>query len=57
MNIMIWIFGGGIAGWIGYSYVKFNQDRGMTISCHRTVGGFFGGKVVAPMLGSHQPRQ
>ena len=53
MNIMIWLLAGGIAGWIGYAYVKFNEDRGMMASVIiGMIGGFFGGKVVAPMLGA-----
>lgn len=53
MNIMIWLLAGGVAGWIGYSYVKFNEDRGMMVSVILgMVGGFFGGKVIAPMLGA-----
>ena len=53
MNIMIWILTGGIAGWIGYSYVKFNADRGMVASVIiGMIGGFIGGKMLAPMLGA-----
>lgn len=53
MNVMIWILTGGIAGWIGYSYMKLNAGRGMTLSVIiGMLGGFFGGDVVAPMLGA-----
>ena len=50
---MTWILTGGIAGWVGYSYMKLNLDRGMALSVViGMLGGFFGGNVVAPMLGA-----
>jgi uncharacterized membrane protein YeaQ/YmgE (transglycosylase-associated protein family) len=53
MNIMIWVLAGGVAGWVGYSYMRFNEDRGMIVSIIiGIVGGFFGGNVLAPMLGA-----
>ena len=53
MNIMIWVLAGGVAGWVGYSYMQFNEDRGMIVSIIiGIVGGFFGGNVLAPMLGA-----
>ena len=53
MNTMIWILTGGVAGWIGYSYMKFNEDRGMMVSMIiGIIGGFVGGKMLAPMLGA-----
>jgi uncharacterized membrane protein YeaQ/YmgE (transglycosylase-associated protein family) len=53
MNVITWILTGGIAGWVGYSYMKLNLDRGMALSVVIGVlGGFFGGNVVAPMLGA-----
>lgn len=53
MNIMIWVLAGGVAGWVGYAYMRFNEDRGMIVSIIiGAVGGFFGGNVLAPMLGA-----
>jgi len=53
MNVMIWLFAGGVAGWVGYSYLKFNEDRGLMISIVIGVtGGFLGGNVLAPMFGA-----
>ena len=53
MNIMIWVLAGGVAGWVGYTYMRFNEDRGMIVSIIiGVVGGFFGGNVLAPMLGA-----
>jgi len=53
MNIAIGILVGGIVGWAGYSYLKFNASRGLIISI--VIGmaaGFLGGEVIAPMLGA-----
>ena len=32
MNIAILMLAGGIAGWIGFAYFRFNEDRGLVIS-------------------------
>lgn len=53
MNIAMWVLAGGVVGWIGYAYLKVNEDRGLVISIIiGVVGGFFGGNVLAPMLGA-----
>jgi uncharacterized membrane protein YeaQ/YmgE (transglycosylase-associated protein family) len=53
MNIAMWVLAGGILGWIGYTYLGANKERGMMISIViGVVGGFFGGNVLAPMLGA-----
>lgn len=53
MNVAIWILAGGVLGWIGYTVLNFNQGRGMAISILiGALGGFFGGNVLAPMLGA-----
>lgn len=53
MNIAIWVVAGGILGWVGYSALKINEGRGRVISVIiGVVGGFFGGSVLAPMLGA-----
>lgn len=53
MNIPIWVLAGGMLGWIGYSVLKFNEERGMVFSIViGVVGGFFGGNVLAPMFGA-----
>lgn len=44
---------GGTIGWAGFALLGFNEKRGMTVSIVMGVmGGFVGGKVPAPMLGS-----
>ena len=50
---MIWLLAGGVLGWIGYSYARFNEDRGLIVSI--IIGGFgglFGGNVIAPLVGA-----
>jgi uncharacterized membrane protein YeaQ/YmgE (transglycosylase-associated protein family) len=51
MNIALWILAGGALGWLGYAVVGFNEGRGLAVSIViGAVGGFFGGKVIAPAL-------
>ncbi len=53
MNLAMWVLAGGILGWIGYTILKVNEERGIVISIIiGVVGGFFGGNVLAPMLGA-----
>ncbi len=53
MNIAMWVVLGGILGWIGFTILRFNAERGMVVSIIiGAVGGFFGGNVLAPMLGA-----
>ena len=51
MNIVMWMLAGGILGWVGYAFLGFNEERGMVVSAIiGTVGGLFGGKLIAPMF-------
>jgi uncharacterized membrane protein YeaQ/YmgE (transglycosylase-associated protein family) len=51
MNIVMWMLAGGILGWVAYSYLGFNEGRGMLVSIFiGTLGGFLGGKMIAPMF-------
>ena len=53
MNIAMWVLAGGALGWIGFAHMKANEERGMIISVIiGMIGGFFGGNVLAPMLGA-----
>ena len=53
MNIAMWVLAGGVVGWIGFAILRANKERGMVISVIiGVVGGFFGGNVLAPMLGA-----
>jgi uncharacterized membrane protein YeaQ/YmgE (transglycosylase-associated protein family) len=51
MNIIMWMLTGSVLGWIAYSYLNFNQERGVMVSLViGALGGFIGGKVIAPMF-------
>ena len=53
MNIAMWVVLGGILGWIGFTILRANAERGMVVSIViGAVGGLFGGNVLAPMLGA-----
>jgi len=51
MNIVVWMLTGGMLGWIGYSFLGFNEGRSMMVSIViGAVGGVVGGKMIAPMF-------
>jgi uncharacterized membrane protein YeaQ/YmgE (transglycosylase-associated protein family) len=51
VNIALWILAGGALGWLGYAAIGYNEERGLVITVIiGAVGGFFGGKVIAPAL-------
>ena len=51
MNIVMWMLTGTAIGWIGYAYLNFNEERGVMVSLViGALGGFIGGKVIAPMF-------
>ena len=53
MNIAMWLLAGGALGWIGCAYLRVNRHLGLaTAVIIGAVGGFFGGNVLAPMLGA-----
>ena len=50
-NVILWVIAGGAAGWIGYSFMKLNEKRGVMLSIAIGMfGGFLGGKHLAPIL-------
>ena len=52
-NIILWVIAGGAAGWIGYTFLKLNEKRGLLLSIAIGMfGGFLGGRLVAPMIGA-----
>lgn len=52
-NIILWGLAGGTAGWIGYSFLKWNEGRGLATSIVIGMfGGLLGGKLLSPMIGS-----
>ena len=53
MNIAMWVVAGGALGWFGFAYLAVNRNLGLaTAIIIGAVGGFFGGNVLAPMLGA-----
>ena len=51
MNIFIWMLAGALLGWIGFSYMRFNEERGLLVSAIiGAVGGLIGGNIIAPMF-------
>lgn len=56
MNIAIWMAAGGLLGWLAYTYLEYNEARGMMISVIIGVaGGFLGGNIIAPMVSGPSP--
>ena len=53
MNVAMWVLAGGVLGWVAFAYRASNRALGLTLSMIiGAVGGFFGGNVLAPMLGT-----
>lgn len=52
MNLVLWIVAGGLVGWIGFRFIGANAGRGLLTSMIIGIGGaYFGGSVLAPLLG------
>jgi len=50
-NMAIWVLAGAVLGWVGFTYLKLNEDRSTMISVIIGVAGaFIGGKLLAPMF-------
>ena len=53
MNIWMWVLAGGVLGWIGFLYLRFNAKRGPVVSIIiGMAGGLLGGLLLAPLLGA-----
>jgi len=51
MNIAIWMLAGAALGWVGFSYMRFNEERGLMVSAIiGAIGGVLGGEIIAPMF-------
>ena len=56
MNFFLWILAGAAIGWVGFSVIGWNDGRSLFISIVLgTIGGLFGGKVLAPMFAAAGP--
>ena len=52
MNIVLWILAGGFVGWVSFRFVGANAFRGLATSLGIGMcGGYFGGSVLAPIIG------
>ena len=53
MDIVTWMLAGAGLGWITFSYLSLNAERGLIVSIIiGAVGGLIGGKLIAPMFTS-----
>ena len=53
MNMILWIVAGGLLAWAGFAIFKANRALGLAVSITVGIAGaFFGGHVLAPLLGS-----
>ena len=51
MDIVVWMLTGSVLGWVGCSYLRFNEGRGVAFSVIiGAMGGFLGGSIVAPIF-------
>jgi uncharacterized membrane protein YeaQ/YmgE (transglycosylase-associated protein family) len=51
MDIVLWMLTGSVLGWVGCTYLRFNQGRGVVVSVIiGALGGFLGGAIVAPIF-------
>ena len=51
METLVWILAGGALGWISWTYLGFNRDRGAVVSTLiGSVGALVGGKAIAPIF-------
>ena len=52
MQTLVWILAaGGLVGWISFSFLRFNAERGVAVSMLiGAVGALVGAKTIAPMF-------
>lgn len=51
MNTFICMLAGGLLGLLGHSFLRLNVERGKMVSIViGSLGGFIGGKMIAPMF-------
>jgi uncharacterized membrane protein YeaQ/YmgE (transglycosylase-associated protein family) len=56
VNTIVWILAGAVLAWLAFSYLDYNRGRGLVIALViGALGAYFGGRVVAPLLGQSGP--
>jgi len=51
VNVAMWVLGGSLAGWVGFSPLGFNPKRGLLVSIViGAIGGLVGGALLTPLL-------
>ena len=51
METLVWLVAGSLIGWLSFSYLGFNEARGVAVTMViGAVGALIGGKVIAPMF-------
>lgn len=51
MDIVMWMLTGAGLGWLAYSYLGLNAERGLMVSMIiGAVGGVIGGEMIAPLF-------
>jgi uncharacterized membrane protein YeaQ/YmgE (transglycosylase-associated protein family) len=53
MNMVLWLLGGSVVAWFAFSRFDHNRHRGLPVAILvGAAGAYFGGSVLAPILGS-----
>jgi uncharacterized membrane protein YeaQ/YmgE (transglycosylase-associated protein family) len=53
MELVLWVAAGAAIGWLAFTKMGLNEQRGMIVSIILgAIGGVIGGKLVAPMFGA-----
>jgi len=53
LNIILCAIAGGVAGWVGYSFMNLNEKRGLLVSMAvGLLGGLLGGRLTATIMGA-----
>jgi uncharacterized membrane protein YeaQ/YmgE (transglycosylase-associated protein family) len=51
METLVWLVSGGLLGWLSYTYLHYNEARGVAVSMViGAAGALFGAKVIAPVF-------
>jgi uncharacterized membrane protein YeaQ/YmgE (transglycosylase-associated protein family) len=51
METLVWLVAGGLVGWLSYTYLHYNEARGLMVAIViGAVGALLGVKWIAPMF-------